>query len=80
MKQIKFIAAIILCLFLLTSISRQATANLSLSYQDNMAPAYIQKSVPCTLPDGTSGRIADCFIAQYGSCRISRNRKCNGSS
>lgn len=77
MKQIKFITAICLCIFLMASIDNQAEASKSSpSFEESIGPRIL-KSRECTLADGRKGRIPDCFIASTGNCSLPNLRRCN---
>lgn len=76
MKRIKFITTTLLCLFLLMSIAEQVEASKFSNNMEYNAPAWIKKSIDCTLSDGTRGTMGNCYIAEYGECKLPNVRKC----
>lgn len=79
MKHIKLLASTALCFFLMVSISNQVEASKSSDATDSiekMIDPKIKKTRKCTLADGRTGRIEDCFSASTGTCWLPDVREC----
>lgn len=75
MKQVKFIITTVLFLFLIISITKQATAS---EYKTDSVKiqSYVTIMATCMLPDGTDGVLPDCEAAKSGRCNLGRYRLC----